>query len=118
MIPPSLPACAGRTSYNPMQVLYVVVLYLAIQTAEGYLLTPVIEQRAVSLPPALTIIAQVLLGVLVGGLGVVLAVPLMAAAGVLVKMLYIEDTLGDGGAVPGTDGMEQSDDERLVGSQA
>jgi predicted PurR-regulated permease PerM len=58
-------------------------------------LTPLVEKRAVSLPPALTLTAQVLLGLLAGGLGLVLAAPLTAVAMVLVQRLYIEDMLGD-----------------------
>lgn len=75
------------------QAMYVALLYLAIQFLEGYVLTPLIEQRSVRLPPALTISAQVLLGVLVGALGVVFATPVAAVAAVLVKSLYVHDTL-------------------------
>jgi predicted PurR-regulated permease PerM len=56
--------------------------------------------RAVALPPALTITAQVLMAVLAGGLGLALAIPLAAAALVLVQRLYVEDTLGDALEVP------------------
>jgi predicted PurR-regulated permease PerM len=73
--------------------LYTVMLYLGIQFLEGYVLTPLIEQRSVALAPALTIGAQVLLGVLIGALGVVFATPLSAAIVVLVTKLYVEDTL-------------------------
>jgi predicted PurR-regulated permease PerM len=54
-----------------------------------------VQQRTVSLPPVLTITAQVLLGVLVGGFGIVLATPLVAVVFVLVRELYVKDTLGD-----------------------
>lgn len=47
------------------------------------------------MPPVLTIIAQVVLGVLLGWIGLVLATPLTAVALVIVKLLYVEDTLGD-----------------------
>jgi predicted PurR-regulated permease PerM len=70
-------------------------LYLGVQGFESYVLTPLVEKRAVSLPPALTLTAQVLLGLLAGGLGLVLAAPLTAVAMVLVQRLYIEDMLGD-----------------------
>lgn len=43
----------------------------------------------------LTITAQVLLGVVFGFIGILLASPLTAAAMILVKMLYVEDLLGD-----------------------
>jgi predicted PurR-regulated permease PerM len=75
------------------QVGYVVALYAAIQFFEGYILTPMVEQRSVKLPPALTIAAQVLLGVLIGGLGVVFATPLLAVLVIVVKRLYVLDTL-------------------------
>jgi predicted PurR-regulated permease PerM len=74
---------------------WVLGLYVGIQMAESYLLTPLVDQQSVALPPALTITAQVLLGVLLGWLGLVLATPLTAAALVLVRMLYVEDLLGD-----------------------
>ncbi len=74
---------------------------VGIQGVESYLVTPLVQQRTVSLPPALTLTAQVVLGILLGGLGVILATPLFAAVVVLVKMLYIEDTLGDTAELPG-----------------
>jgi predicted PurR-regulated permease PerM len=54
-----------------------------------------VEKRAVALPPALTITAQVLLGLLAGGIGLVLAAPLAAVSMVLVQRFYVEDVLGD-----------------------
>ena len=49
------------------------------------------------MPPALTLAAQVILGVLAGFLGLLLATPLVAAALVLIRMGYVEDYLGDRG---------------------
>ncbi|MGH7279628.1 MAG: AI-2E family transporter [Candidatus Rokuibacteriota bacterium] len=80
--------------------LYVGALYFVIQALESYILTPLVQQRVVSLPPALTIGAQVVLTVLFGGFGLLLATPLTGATFVLVKMLYVEDVLGDAIDVP------------------
>ncbi|HYD94910.1 MAG TPA: AI-2E family transporter [Noviherbaspirillum sp.] len=82
-------------SYNadPELGFYVLMLYAAIQGAENYLLTPLIEQRAVALPPALVIFSTLLLGALSGPLGVVLASPITATAIVAVKLLYVEDVV-------------------------
>ncbi len=91
----AVPAVLLALLEGPTQALYVVLLYLAVQTVESYLITPIVQQRTVSLPPALTITAQVLLGVLAGALGLLLATPLAAMALVLVKMLYVEDALED-----------------------
>lgn len=75
--------------------LYVIALYVGVQTIESYLFEPLVEQRTVSLPPVLVITSQVLLGLSFGALGLLLATPLFAVGLVLVKMLYVEDTLGD-----------------------
>lgn len=90
-----VPAMLLALMQSPMQALYVALLYLGIQTVESYFLTPLMQKRTVSLPPALTIFTQVLFGVMVGSLGFVLATPLTAAAIVMVKMLYIQDALKD-----------------------
>lgn len=80
---------------GPAAVAKVVALYLAVQAVESYGLTPFIEQRTIALPPALTMAAQLALGLLVGAMGIFLAAPLVPTAIVLVRMLYVEDALGD-----------------------
>jgi predicted PurR-regulated permease PerM len=62
---------------------------------QSLVVTPIVQRQAVRLPPVLTILGQVLLGVLAGGLGLLLATPLTAVALVMTKMLYVEDILGD-----------------------
>ena len=94
----AVPAVVVAFGSNLTQATYVVMLYLAVQFLEGYVLTPLIEQRSVRLPPALTIGAQVLFGVLTGALGVVFATPFTAVLAVLIKRLYVEDTLERPGA--------------------
>jgi predicted PurR-regulated permease PerM len=91
----AVPAILLALLQGPMQALWVVLLYFVIQSIESYLLTPLVQQRVVSLPPALVLAAQVLMGVLFGAWGIILATPLTAALLVLVQMLYIEDILGD-----------------------
>jgi len=78
---------------EPSLVFYVAVLYVAIQTLEGYLLTPLVEQHTVSLPPALVVFATILLAALAGPVGVVLASPLTASCIVAVRLLYVEDVV-------------------------
>lgn len=90
-----VPAALLALLQSPMQVVYVCLLYFGIQTFESYLLTPLVQRRTVSLPPGLTIFAQVLAAVLLGGLALALATPMAAALVVLVRMLYLEDVLGD-----------------------
>lgn len=78
---------------DPELAFYVALLYVGIQSAENYLLSPLIEQRAVALPPALVMFSTLLLAVLAGPLGVLLASPLTATGIVAVKLLYVEDVV-------------------------
>ena len=65
-------------------VLYVLLFNVALQTLESYAITPVIMRYEVSLPPALTISAQLLMAVLLGPIGMVMAAPLTLLAIALV----------------------------------
>lgn len=89
-----IPATLIAFSSDPSLALYVILLFVGIQTAEGYLLTPLVERKTVSLPPALTITTQVMLAIPFGLAGVALASPLAAALYVLIAMLYVQDALG------------------------
>lgn len=97
----TIPVMSVALLQSPTMAFYVFLMYLAIQNFEGYLLVPIVQKHAVSLPPALTIMGQVLLGVSLGLPGIVLATPLTAASMVLVKMIYIEDVLHDSSALSG-----------------
>ncbi|CAA9385082.1 MAG: hypothetical protein AVDCRST_MAG74-640 [uncultured Pyrinomonadaceae bacterium] len=88
------PAVLIAFSQSPAQALYVLVLYLVVQNLDGFVISPLIQQRAVSIPPVLVIASQLLLAVMFGFLGLLVAVPLVAAVFVLVKMIYVEDILG------------------------
>jgi predicted PurR-regulated permease PerM len=96
----AVPAVLIALTQGRMAVLNVVLLYVAVHVIEGYMVTPLIEQQAVWLPPALSIAAQVTLFTLAGVSGLALASPIAATALVVVNMLYIEDRLGETAAVP------------------
>jgi predicted PurR-regulated permease PerM len=90
-----VPALLLTLPDDPTKALYVLILFIVLQNLEGYVLMPLIQGKASSLPGAITIIAQVLMGLLAGGLGLALAAPLAAATFLAVKMTYVEDVLGD-----------------------
>lgn len=90
-----IPAALLALISGPDKLAYVTILYVGIQTFESYVLTPLLQQRMVDMPPALTIGMQILFGVLAGILGVIVATPLTAAAMVMIRMWYVEDMLGD-----------------------
>lgn len=86
----AIPAMAMALTVSPTMVLWVGVLYFGIQQVESNLLTPVVMREAVRLEPAATLLFQMAMGVLFGFLGLFLAVPLLAAAQLLVKRLYVD----------------------------
>ncbi len=75
------------------KALYVVILYSVIQIIESYLITPLIEKKMVALPPALTILWLVLMGLLTGIIGVILAAPILAVLIIIVEEFYVKDYL-------------------------
>ena len=91
----AIPSVIIAASINLTLAVYVVALYLGVHLVEGYILVPLVQRRAVHLPPALTLSAQVILGFLAGFIGLLFATPLVAAGLVLVRMIYVEDILGD-----------------------
>jgi predicted PurR-regulated permease PerM len=58
--------------------LYTIFVYFVVQTVDGYLIVPMIARKTVDLPPALVLGAQLIMGVLFGLLGLILADPLVA----------------------------------------
>jgi predicted PurR-regulated permease PerM len=80
---------------SPEVGIYVVVLFMVIQTIESDVVMPLVFQKTVELPPALTIAGQLALGSLLGVLGIILATPITAVVMVIVRLLYVEDVLGD-----------------------
>jgi len=79
---------------GPTTALAVGLLYIVVQVVESNVVTPQIQQKLLQIPPALIIIAQLFMGVLTGGWGLVLATPLMVILMVVVQELYIKKQTG------------------------
>lgn len=91
----AVPAVLVAFGQSPVQALWVGLLFLAIQMVEGYLLAPYIQQRTTRLPPVVTLLSQTAFGSLFGTLGLLLAPALATVILVAIRMLYVEDVLGD-----------------------
>lgn len=85
-----VPAAALAFAVNPLTATLTLALYAAAHFLEGNIVTPLLERRIATLPPALTLTVQIVLAVLAGSLGVILAAPLTAAALGIVRGLQIE----------------------------
>ena len=84
---------------SPAEAVYVGIVFVVVQTAEGYVITPLVQQRMVHLSPAVALSVQVVFGALWGFAGLALATPITAMAIVIVQKVYIEGVLGDTGAI-------------------
>jgi predicted PurR-regulated permease PerM len=89
----AVPAIVLAFAQSPMLAVWVAMLFGGVQLIEGNVIAPLIQRRTVSLPPALTILSQTVLGTLFGAIGLVLATPLTAAGLVAVRMIYVESVL-------------------------
>jgi predicted PurR-regulated permease PerM len=96
-----IPAIFVAAAEGPSQVLWTFVAILAVQQVESNMITPIVQRKAVSLPPALTLFAVLAFGALFGAMGVLFATPLAVVAYVIVTDLYVRDALGEDVATPG-----------------
>ena len=100
-IPNLGPALAGipgllvGLSESPSTAMWALVVYVAVQAVDNYLVTPIVSQRAVDLPPAAQLASQLILGIAAAGLGVFMAIPIMIVVIVAVQAFYIRGVLGD-----------------------
>lgn len=75
----AIPAMAMGFIDSPHKALVILIGYIVIQLVENHLLVPVLMKAGVDIPPALTLGIQALMSVLFGFLGLLLAVPALAA---------------------------------------
>jgi predicted PurR-regulated permease PerM len=87
----AIPAIAMGFIDSPHKALVIAVGYVVIQFVENHLLVPVLMKRGVDLPPAMTLGIQALMSVLFGFLGLLVAVPLLAAILTIVKTMSGKD---------------------------
>jgi predicted PurR-regulated permease PerM len=99
----SIPAIAMGFLDGPEKAIYVALAYVAIQQIESNLLYPLLMKKGLELPPVLTIFTQGVLATVFGFIGLLVAVPMLAAAIVPIKMLYVRDVVGDDVKLPGED---------------
>ncbi|WP_037227258.1 AI-2E family transporter, partial [Rhodopirellula baltica] len=88
-----VPALLLASQQGSTALISVLVLYLVIQTIESYLITPMVQEHQVELPPAMVILAQIIGGLVFGFWGIVFATPMFAVSMLWIKQIYVEDWL-------------------------
>lgn len=101
----AVPAVLMGFTDSPEKALAVVVAYWGIQFLENNLLIPFLMRGEMDLPPAITLVAQALMTLVFGFLGLMVAVPLTAAVLVPVRMIAerenaLEEALQAADAMP------------------
>lgn len=88
-----IPALLVALQQGPLTPLWVLALYVGMQAVESNLITPLVQQKAVSIPPVVLIVSQVLMGLLVGIVGVAISTPMAAVVIRLVRETYVQEPL-------------------------
>jgi predicted PurR-regulated permease PerM len=114
----AIPAVAMGFLDSPDKALAVAIAYGAIQFLENHVLIPLLMKGGVNLPPALTIVSQALMALVFGFLGLLVAVPLVAAVLVPIKMLYVEGVVGDDVTVLPEEEREEKEVQEKEGKEA
>jgi predicted PurR-regulated permease PerM len=98
IIPPVLLALA----IDPVLIVWVVLSYIVIHQVEAHVIQPIVMSRAVTLHPVVVVSAILIMGSLFNLIGLLLAVPLVAALSVLVRELWIArmDRIGTDSRAP------------------
>lgn len=86
----ALPAILIGFSISVETGIWTILVIIAVQQVQGNLVSPLAQSRLADLPPALTIFSLVAFGLLMGPLGVILAVPLTVVGVALLRELVIQ----------------------------
>ena len=96
----AVPAIAMGFVDSPQKAAAVLVAFYFIHFLETHVLIPLLMKEGVDLPPVLTVLTQAAMALAFGVVGLFVAVPVLVLVMILVKMLYVQDVLGDPTAIP------------------
>jgi predicted PurR-regulated permease PerM len=80
----------GYDGFSPFgHAMLVVGLGVVVHLIEGNIVSPLVMSKKIDLPPVLTIMSVLVIGQLLGGLGLIIALPTLAALMVIVRRILI-----------------------------
>jgi predicted PurR-regulated permease PerM len=88
-----IPAILIAFLISPVKAVEVAALYFVVQWLGNHITTPLIQQRTLAIPPAVTLALVALLGTFFGFGGLLMSGPLTVVVFVLIKTLYVEGLL-------------------------
>lgn len=86
-----IPGVLLALTISTKTALIVAVIYIACQTIVGNIALPLLQKKIIHIPPALTLLSQLIMGILSGLLGIILAVPLLAILIIVIDELYVKN---------------------------
>lgn len=86
----AIPAIAAAFAISPRTALWVAVFYFALQQVQNAITVPLVERKAVNIPPAALLAWQLMLTIGFGVLALFVATPLLAVMVVAFRILYLE----------------------------
>ncbi|WP_254565920.1 AI-2E family transporter [Oscillatoria sp. HE19RPO] len=89
----SIPPIALAFLDSPVKGVIVIVFYLFIEQLEGLVLTPMVMENEISLPPAVTLTSMLIFSQFFGLLGLFLALPIVAVLQVWLKEVLVKDVM-------------------------
>jgi predicted PurR-regulated permease PerM len=97
----AVPAVLIAFTVEGNAAVWTILAVFAIQQIEGNVIFPLVARKVVSVPPALALFAIVAGSILFGTFGLIFGFPLAVVTYVLVKKLYVRETLGEDTPIPG-----------------
>jgi predicted PurR-regulated permease PerM len=91
-----VPAVLVGLMESPAKAGFVAGLYILVQVAESNFITPMVQKKLIDTPPAMIIVAQLLMTSLTGGWGIVLSIPFFVIIMTFIQELYVkkQDSMG------------------------
>jgi len=90
-----LPALGLAANAGTGPLIGAIATYAIVRIVQDMIVTPVIQNKVIAIPPAITLFAIVGIGYIFGLAGLVFAAPLLVAIFALTHSLYIRETLGE-----------------------
>jgi predicted PurR-regulated permease PerM len=86
----AIPAMIAGFAVAPATAVYVALMYFLLQQIQNAITVPLVERKAVNIPPAALLIWQLMLAIGFGIVALFVATPLLAVLVVAVRILYVE----------------------------
>lgn len=94
----AVPAMMMAFAKAPIDAVWVALMFWGVHFVEGTFITPYAQDKAIDMPPVVTILSILAFTLLFGGWGVLFAAPMTLVLILAVRIFYIEGVLGRGGA--------------------